>query len=225
MENPPHMPDTHASAPSTKPPETFHELFEFYTDVVKVLYSQIQTENRLPTEVLLELHAALDHISRVWVKSKPDPEKYAVGKAYSHLKRSCLDIFKIHLKITLDQSKELTDKVDISLIDNGEFETRLKALTREIKQKAALARQQETLEVTDTAFMSWNQVVEKCKELQNDYYFSPKIPWAKRKTTEQQHAHDKKTYNIGLVTGVISGLITGIIVTYGIPFLWKLLAG
>jgi len=100
-------------------PKTFEELFEFYDSYVKILYSSVQTENALPQEVLFEINAAFDHISRYWVLG--ESEEQAVSKAYSHLKRSCLDIFKIATKKAIDQYNELR-QLDTSVIDNGEFE-------------------------------------------------------------------------------------------------------
>lgn len=47
-----------------KEPSNIAELFAFYHDYVKVLYSAVQTENALPQEVLFELNAAFDHLSR-----------------------------------------------------------------------------------------------------------------------------------------------------------------
>jgi len=58
------------------PPKTFEELFKFYLDYVKPLYSGIQVRNALPYEVLFELNAALDHISRKWTYREPVMSKF-----------------------------------------------------------------------------------------------------------------------------------------------------
>ena len=46
------------------PPANFGELFKFYHEYVKALCSSVQIEGSLPQELLFELNAALDHISR-----------------------------------------------------------------------------------------------------------------------------------------------------------------
>ena len=45
-------------------PKKFEELFKFYHEYVKLLYSSVQAGGSLPAEVLFELNAALDHVSR-----------------------------------------------------------------------------------------------------------------------------------------------------------------
>src|SRR5690242_4609010 len=100
-------------------PKTFPDLFKFYHEYVKLLYSSVQTRNALPVETLFELNAALDHISRHWAYNESEAE--VVDKALSHLKRSCLDIFRLKVKEQREQFKELR-KVDTSIIDNGDFD-------------------------------------------------------------------------------------------------------
>jgi hypothetical protein len=51
---------------SSDTPKNLQELFEFYFDFVKPLYSEIQTRNELPYETLFELNAAFDHVSRIY---------------------------------------------------------------------------------------------------------------------------------------------------------------
>jgi hypothetical protein len=123
-------------------PNNLSELFAFYDERVKPLYSAIQSSNILPTETLFELNAAFDHLSRHWVSRFNEPEAEVIAKVYSHLKRSCLDIFKLKLKETLDLYRELL-KIDLSLIDNGAFEKKLKQLVNEIKCGAQVARNNE----------------------------------------------------------------------------------
>lgn len=105
------------------PPKDFAELFDFYQNQVKVFYSAVQAENTLPLEILFELNAAFDHVSRHYVYGEPEHE--VVLKSYSHLKRACLDVFKITLRETLDMADELA-KIDVSLIDNGAYENCLR---------------------------------------------------------------------------------------------------
>src|SRR5258708_33282019 len=121
-------------------PQTFDEVFKFYHEYVKLLYSDVQATGILPTEVLFELNAALDHASRHWVYG--ETEAQVTKKVYSHLKRSCLDIFKLRLKETVEHYQEL-NKLDLSLLNNGTFETEMRALVHAIKREARSARQRE----------------------------------------------------------------------------------
>src|SRR6266513_3082986 len=111
-------------------PQTFQEVFDFYSRYVKILYCDVQATNVLPVEVLFELNAAFDHASRHWVYGESESE--VAKKVYSHLKRSCLDIFKVRAKQTLDHYTELK-KLDTSFLDNGNFETNMRRLIHEIR--------------------------------------------------------------------------------------------
>ena len=77
-------------------PKTLAELFDFYFDEVKVLYAAVQAENTLPAEVLFEINAAFDHLARHWRHKEGEAD--AVAKTFGHLKRACLDIFKIRAR-------------------------------------------------------------------------------------------------------------------------------
>lgn len=161
-------------------PTTLGELFTFYHGYVKVLYGLVQNENALPQEMLFEVNAALDHISRIWTYSETEAD--AVGKAFSHFKRSCLDVFKILVKVASSQYKELTS-LDTSAIDNGEFDRDLHALWREIKVGSTEARSIEGQPDGDRipAFDKWEEVAANCLRLQEEFFFHPQLAWAKRK--------------------------------------------
>jgi hypothetical protein len=163
-------------------PTTLPELFKFYDEHVKLLYSSVQVENQLPAELLFELNAALDHLARHWTHG--ETEKEAVEKAYSHLKRCCLDVFKLKAKAALDQAKELQG-IEISLIDNGEYERELKALVAKIKAGATDARRLEgrVKQANDgsiQAFAAWEPVFADCVTLEKEFYHHPKLNWAKK---------------------------------------------
>jgi len=164
-------------------PQTFNDLFDFYQNQVKIYYSAVQADNELPLEVLFELNAALDHISRHYVYK--EPESQTVEKAYSHFKRACLDIFKIAVRDTLDHYKELL-RIDISLIDNGRFEKELRSLIFQIKRGSCHARQMEGKQRTHDedgvpAFDLWVPVYENCLRFEQEFYLNDAIDWAKRK--------------------------------------------
>lgn len=171
----------------SKSPTNFADLFRFYDAYVKPLYSSVQINNQLPVEVLFELNAALDHISRHWVMT--ESESVVVEKAYSHLKRACLDIFKLKVKEATDQYNGLI-KLDISIIDNGNFENNLHQLYAEIKAGAATARAKEGRsrdpDLAASAFDLWEPVYEKCVRLQKDFYENTNVNWSYKITRQKE---------------------------------------
>lgn len=187
------------------PPTTFEDLFKFYADYVKPLYCTVQLTGTLPVEVLFEINAALDHISRRWTYG--ETEAHVVEKAYSHFKRSCLDIFKLAAKQAVDQFNEL-QKVDTSIINNGEFDRQLIALFSEIKAGAAEARQSEGdtrgEEGAVKAFDLWVPVYQKCIKLNVEYFGSVHVNWAMKKEARGKWFER--------FIGFVSGLLTGFIV-------------
>jgi hypothetical protein len=169
-------------SPPTEP-KTFKDLFDFYHNYVKLLYSVVQTENALPAEVLFEINAALDHISRHWIYGQN--EAAVVSLAFGHLKRSCLDIFKIATREARRQYVELR-RIDTSVIDNGDFDRNLQKLFAEIRQGATEARRLEGDSRTDLtgairAFDRWQPVFEACLRLENEFFHHPRLDWAKRR--------------------------------------------
>ncbi|OFX16914.1 MAG: hypothetical protein A2Z18_01695 [Armatimonadetes bacterium RBG_16_58_9] len=191
-------------------PTTFAELFAFYDDYVKLLYSDIQTNNVLPTETLYELNAALDHISRFYVYG--ESEEHVAEKAYSHLKRSCLDIFKLKIKRATDQYDRLLS-VDISIIDNGEFERNLHQLYHDATRKAREARRREGKITEDDkeavpSFELWEPVYSKCIDLEERFFLSPKVDWARVRS----RGYTLKTLILGIVAGVIASGIVGLLI-------------
>jgi hypothetical protein len=111
----------------------------------------------------------------------------------------------------VSQFEELR-KVEISLIDNGDFEQKLRQLFHAIQDGAQAARTKEgTSSVEDdvavAAFDLWAPVYALCVQLESDFYFSDKVLWAKRVTADR-HRHQR---TISLVSGFILGVVTGVI--------------
>jgi hypothetical protein len=47
---------------------TEKEVYQFYNDKVKILYSEIEARNNvIPVELLFEIHSAFDHLKRFHV--------------------------------------------------------------------------------------------------------------------------------------------------------------
>jgi hypothetical protein len=183
-------------------PKTYQELFDFYDKYVKLLYGSIQAENILPTEVLFEINAAFDHLSRAWIYSEEEDE--VVYKAHSHLKRSCLDIFKLRVKQTLDLYKEICE-VDTSIIQNGEYDREMRILISQIKRGAKDARRLEGRPSSDpyevASFELWQPVFEMCEEFEKTFYVPEKIDWAKKK----QRKFTVREAAIGIIGGALAG--------------------
>lgn len=202
-------------------PSTEADLYRFYREVVKRLYSVTQSENALPAEVLFEIHAAFEHLSRIYVLNAD--REYEVRKAYAHLKRSCLDIYKIYFRDTLDMLDELR-LVDTSVIDNGQFDFDLKSLLGRTRKLAADARASEgdkngEEEGKVLAFDLWQEVAINCNTLREQYYYSPNVCWAKRIESEKERKLRTKNIQIAIVTGLVTGLITGVVANFIYQFL------
>lgn len=202
------------------PPKNFQELFDFYNNYVKVLYSSIQINNSLPVEVLFELNAAFDHISRKWCFGETDTQ--VINKSYSHLKRACLDIFKLQVKQVTIQYRELR-KIDTSVIDNGNFDKELIKLFQEIKIEAKNARKSEGDKRYDTdekvlAFDLWEPVYEKCIKLEQEFYLHGAVEWAKKKT----RFFTIKNFILSVLASFIAGFFTKDLIIKAVKYIISL---
>ena len=198
------------------PPASFEEVFRFYNDYVKLLYSEAQTDNHLPLEVLFEIHAALDHLSRRYVYG--ETEEVAAKGAYGHLKRSCLDVFKIRLRQARIQFDELC-KIDTSIINNGKFDNDLIRLNSSMRAAATEARRREGDPQSDDfdgakAFELWEPVYAMAVRLDKEFYNCEHLDWAKKKTQVEQQKKVRLYSLSTLILSIIGSLIAGIILTY-----------
>ena len=193
-------------------PRTVAELFEFYHQVVKLLYSEVQLQNRLPEATLFEINAAFDHLSRLYVYNQPEAD--AVRHAMSHLKRSCLDIYRLQVKEARRHYDELLS-VDVSIIDNGDFERQLIALWCQIREQAIEARRLEGEHIgeIDLAFERWQDVYDLCARLRIEFYQSAKVEWARRRTVRRSRFEYARDLFLSWLVGVITpGALWGWIV-------------
>jgi hypothetical protein len=185
-------------------PQTFGQLFDFYNRVVKLLYSAVQADNNMPQETLFEINAAFDHLARHWTEGEDEP--FVAEKVYSHLKRGCLDIFKILYRDTIDDYKRLST-IDTSIIDNGRFDADLWSLVSEIKTGARDARRLEGKRAEengiDEAFDRWSKVFENCEKLRENFINNPNVNWARHKT----RMYGIKAFVLAIVASVVAGII------------------
>jgi hypothetical protein len=193
----------------SKAPENIAGLFGFYMEVVKPLYGAVQLTNELPVEVLFEINAALDHISRKWAYNEPEAD--VVSKAYAHLKRSCFDIFKLHVKQAIDQFHELR-RIDTSIIDNGGFDQRMLDLFARIKSGAQQARMSEGNTSDDDnlagkAFDLWFPVYLDCVTFEKDFYRHPSLDWARKVQGRGKWVERGIGFGLGVLASIIAWLI------------------
>jgi len=185
-------------------PQTFDQLFDFYDKVVKLLYSAVQADNNMPQETLFEINAAFDHLARHWTEGEYEP--FVAEKVYSHLKRGCLDIFKIIYRDAIDDYNNLS-AIDTSIIDNGRFDADLWSLVSEMKTGARDARRLEGRRAEDNgideAFDLWSKVFENCQKLREDFIGNPNVNWARRKT----RMCSIKEFVFAVVASVVAGII------------------
>jgi hypothetical protein len=190
---------------------TEREVYLFYNDKIKILYSEIEARNNtLPVELLFEIHAVFDHLKRIHVDG--EPEASCAEKAYSHLKRGALDAFKLKLKyFNDDYAKLLKTKTDLRFIDNGNFLPSMLNKKKTITDIAKEARLFEGKTDIDNAFEKWYEVSDLIDQFEKEFFDPEKIQWAKK----VNFLRDAKAFIIGIITGIIGSAI----VQYLFPFL------
>jgi len=194
---------------------TEREVYLFYNDKIKILYSEIEARNNtLPVELLFEIHAVFDHLKRIHVDG--EPEAQCAEKAYSHLKRGALDAFKLKLKyFNDDYSKLLKTKTDLRFIDNGKFLPSMLNKKKTITDTAKVARLFEGKKNIDNAFEKWYEVSDLIDQFEKEFFDPEKIQWAKK----MNFLRDAKTFFVGIITGIIGSAI----VQYLFPGIFKFL--
>ena len=192
---------------------TEKDVYQFYNEKVKIIYSEIEARNNsLPVELLFEIHSAFDHLKRIHVDNEPDT--ICTEKAFSHLKRGLLDAFKLKLKYHNEDYKKLFKfKADLRLIDNGSFLPLFLSKRKTIIDIAKKARLFEGKRDIENAFERWYEVSELIDQFENEYFNSSKIQWAKMISFFR--------FLISFIIGIISGIIGSVIVQYIFPGLFS----
>jgi hypothetical protein len=186
---------------------TEKEVYSFYNEKVKILYSEIEARNNsLPVELLFEIHSAFDHLKRIHIDDEPETE--CAEKAFSHLKRGLLDAFKLKLKDHNEDYKKLLKlKTDLRFIDNGQFWPSLLNKRRELISIAKEARVFEGKKDTDSAFEKWYEFSGLVDQFEKEFFDSSKIQWAKK----MNFLRVSVAFAIGIITGIIGSLIVQLI--------------
>jgi hypothetical protein len=193
----------------SRKPKTLAELFEFYYEDIKPLYCHLQASNTPPVEMLFEINAAWDHLSRHWHYGETEEETVDVTAA--HLKRAAFDAFKIVLRETLDRYQKL-NRLDTSIVDNGDFDKKMHVLAADIKQKAGEARMAEgdsrDPEKWHQAFDVWQEVYLKCALFAHEFYLNPKVEWARHKNRQRDWWHRAEGFVLAVLSGLVVWLLT-----------------
>jgi len=187
--------------------ETENDVYHFYNEKVKILYSEIEARNNtLPVELLFEIHSAFDHLKRLHVDN--ETEASCAEKAFSHLKRGLLDAFKLKLKYHNEDYEKLSRlKTDLRLVDNGKFLPLFLSKRKEIINFAKQARVFESQKDIDNAFDKWYEASNLIDQFEKDFFDSSKIQWAKKLS----FFRFSLTFIIGIITGVIGSAIVAIL--------------
>ncbi len=158
---------------------TLRDVFQFYCNVVKPLYTATQSRDCFPLDWLSEIHAAFDHLSRHWCQG--EAETAAARSAYQHLRRACFDMFKLEMVDAMNQYRKLAE-IDTSTIDNGRFDKKLHQMIARIRERAIQARQSEGQSATvSQAFDLWSSVYADCVALQKDFFLHPDVSWSRKR--------------------------------------------
>jgi len=184
------------------------EVYRFYQELVKPIYSEIEARwNVIPVELLFETYASFDHIKRFYVDN--EDEHIASMKALSHLKRGVLDAFKLKLKyFNSDIEIFLSSNIDFQLIDNGEFISSFYKEKQQIVIKAKEARLSESKDGKEESFEGWFDVSLLIDDFEKKYFqHTYKIDWAKNKTFEWFNKDLSKGFLVGLLSGGLSSYL------------------
>lgn len=186
---------------------TEKEVYQFYNDTVKVLYSEIEARNNtLPVELLFEIHSAFDHLKRIHIDNESEDD--CCKKAYSHLKRGLLDAFKLKLKyFNDDYNRLIAKKADLRIIDSGTYLTDLLKDHKLLIEKAKSARLSESKTDVEAAFGTWCEVSTMIDAFETTYFDSAKIKWAER----QSFFHFNANFWVGVLAGIVSSIIVTIL--------------
>lgn len=99
-------------------------IYADYTHLFKPLLARVEAEcQELPAQILNEIRAVFDHISRCyWDDASRDTRLDNLLKARGHLKRACLDCTKmliLTLHVRVEDFRRETRCVDLTVVNNG----------------------------------------------------------------------------------------------------------
>ncbi len=183
-----------------------------YYSRYKPLYNRIQTFNQMPVELVFEIAAAWDHLSRHWRYGESESD--CVDKAARHVKRAVFDAYKLLLKAAVDEYDELR-RIDTSLIDNGSYDKSLRNLMSKIRVDSIAARTAEGdnsgADGWNKAFDLWNKVNQQIERFHNEFFLNPNVEWARRKTAKFTWKQRLEGFALGVAASALVALLTWIL--------------
>ncbi len=195
---------------STQRPLAIADVFKFYNDVVKPVYSHIEAiQNALPIELLFEIHSAFDHLKRYYVNEESE---HSVAKsAFGHLKRGVLDAYKIDLKVFNEEVEQIQRTYDLEFVDNGKYLLNFNQAKYEIRELATAARVQVQNDNLDDVFEKWSQVSVKIAYFRKEFIGNKLVDldWSTKKS--KRFLTKEKVYSF--LIGVASSLVATAIVS------------
>ena len=190
------------------------KLLENYNSNLKPMIVVLESEDsEYPVEVLNEIRAILNHLSRIAVLDSADSDEEKIDlqihDAEGHLKRALFDCFKYSC-ISIDDKyrrfRKETRNVDLGVIDNGEFPIELGKKYTKAKNSLTHARLVEndpTMNDSEAVYERFQKAYVEYTALSNYIDDSiAKVERAKHKQTAQQLI----SYGIGIV-GIVFGVI------------------
>jgi hypothetical protein len=105
------------------------DIYKTYIDIICPYIIQYETlSNRFPIEILNEIRAVLTHLSKYNLSDDASMKERNLSKAEGHIKRSILDCYKYMCSAYEDEYSKFDKRyknTDLSLVDNGEFLSKL----------------------------------------------------------------------------------------------------
>ena len=188
-------------------------LYEMYNEVIKPLIVEIEVRfEEFPTPIFNEIRAFNDHVTRCF--RNPDNEEWIneqVSKAKGHIERMIFDCYK-YLNVSLyDSVIKKFDKhykrVDLSRVNNGEFQIQHRGLTKEIILNLKKAKSLETQNKNESINL-YQYVHNKYTELENLIDTnSRELFWAYTKYRGSWYVRFIAWLTAAIISGVISSSI------------------
>ena len=145
------MPESklHTVVYQVKYQEQISMIYEQYQNTVKPYVAQLEVmENEFPVEILNEVRSIMSHIAKCYETEYENIIEINIKKANSHMKRCILDSYKYLCLAYSDFYKEFIHTyrfTDLTVIDNGEFWSKLCETVAKAKQQLIAAKEKENM--------------------------------------------------------------------------------
>lgn len=125
--------------------EQISMIYEQYQNTVKPYVAQLEVmENEFPVEILNEVRSIMSHTAKCYETDDENIIEININKANSHMKRCILDCYKYLCLAYSDFYKEFIHTyrfTDLTVIDNGEFWSKLCETVAKAKQQLIAAKE------------------------------------------------------------------------------------